>query len=178
MGFSRQEYWCGLPCPPPGDLPNPGIKPKSSAPPALQMDSLPSEPLGKPTTKVYSFPKSFQAFITLYRWSPRCMPQLCRGSSLPTASFAATVTCPLLSLHSTHKSPPLKVSFASLSSNSTDMTTESLFNLCQFPLQHWLPLRKGRGSGFFFWYQHQLIPCLISSKCLINIRQMDNRTEE
>ena len=27
MGFSRQEYWCGLPCPPPGDLPNPGIKP-------------------------------------------------------------------------------------------------------------------------------------------------------
>ena len=31
MGFSRQEYWSGLPFPPPGDLPNPGIKPKSSA---------------------------------------------------------------------------------------------------------------------------------------------------
>ena len=31
MGFSRQEYWNGLPCPPPGDLPNPGIKPRSSA---------------------------------------------------------------------------------------------------------------------------------------------------
>ena len=29
MGFSRQEYWSGLPCPPPGDLPDPGIKPKS-----------------------------------------------------------------------------------------------------------------------------------------------------
>ena len=43
--FSRQEYWSGLPCPPPGDLPNPGIKPKS---PALQVDSLPSEPPGKP----------------------------------------------------------------------------------------------------------------------------------
>ena len=28
MGFSRQEYWSGLPCPPPGDLPNPGIKPR------------------------------------------------------------------------------------------------------------------------------------------------------
>ena len=27
MVFSRQEYWCGLPCPPPGDLPDPGIKP-------------------------------------------------------------------------------------------------------------------------------------------------------
>ena len=40
-GFSRQEYWNGLPCPPPGYLPNPRIKPRS---PALQVDSLPSEP--------------------------------------------------------------------------------------------------------------------------------------
>ena len=45
MGFSRQEYWSGLPFPSPGDLPDPGIKPKS---PALQADSLPSEPPGKP----------------------------------------------------------------------------------------------------------------------------------
>ena len=45
MGFSRQEYWSGLPCPPPGDLPNSGIEPRS---PTLQADSLPSEPLGKP----------------------------------------------------------------------------------------------------------------------------------
>ena len=36
MGFSRQEYWSGLPCPPPGDLPNPGIKSRS---PAFQADS-------------------------------------------------------------------------------------------------------------------------------------------
>ena len=35
MGFSRQEYWSGLPCPPPGDLPNPGIKPASRMSPAL-----------------------------------------------------------------------------------------------------------------------------------------------
>ena len=40
MGFSRQEYWSGLPFPSPGDLPNPGIEPKS---PALQADSLPTE---------------------------------------------------------------------------------------------------------------------------------------
>ena len=38
MGFSRQGYWSGLPFPPPGDLPNPGIKHMS---PALQADSLP-----------------------------------------------------------------------------------------------------------------------------------------
>ena len=40
MGFSRQEYWSGLPCPPPGDLPDPGIKPES---PALQAYSLLTE---------------------------------------------------------------------------------------------------------------------------------------
>ena len=44
MGFSRQEYWSGLPFPSPGNLPNPGIEPRS---PALQADSLPSEPQGK-----------------------------------------------------------------------------------------------------------------------------------
>ena len=45
MEFSRQEYWSGLPFPSPGDLPNPGIEPRS---PALQVDSLPSEPPGTP----------------------------------------------------------------------------------------------------------------------------------
>ena len=53
MGFSRQEYWSGLLCPPPGDLPNPGIKPRSSA---LQADSLPSEPLGKPKITGVAYP--------------------------------------------------------------------------------------------------------------------------
>ena len=45
MGFPRQEYWSELPFPPPGDLPNPGIKPAS---PAFQADSLTAEPPGKP----------------------------------------------------------------------------------------------------------------------------------
>ena len=40
MGFSRQEYWSGLPFPSPGDLPDPGIKPGS---PALQADDFPTE---------------------------------------------------------------------------------------------------------------------------------------
>ena len=44
MGFSRQEYWGGLPFPSPGDLPNPEIEPGS---PALQVDYLPAEPPGK-----------------------------------------------------------------------------------------------------------------------------------
>ena len=46
MGFSRQEYWSGLPFPSPGDLPDPGIEPGS---PTLQADALPSEPPGKKT---------------------------------------------------------------------------------------------------------------------------------
>ena len=45
MEFSRQEYWSGLPCPFPGDLPDPGIQSQS---PALQADSLPSKSTGKP----------------------------------------------------------------------------------------------------------------------------------
>ena len=45
MGFSRQEYWSGLPFPSPGDLPKPGIEPGS---PALQADPLPTELQGKP----------------------------------------------------------------------------------------------------------------------------------
>ena len=62
MGFSRQEYWSGFPRPPPGDLPDPGIEPKSAA---LQADALPShqecpqiaqynvtyQPLAKPLKK-------------------------------------------------------------------------------------------------------------------------------
>ena len=57
MGFSKQEYWSGFPFLSPGDLPDPGIKPRS---PALQADALPSEPPGKPknvqiTVQLHSF---------------------------------------------------------------------------------------------------------------------------
>ena len=45
LRFSRKENWSGLPFPYPGDLPNPGIKPRS---PSLQVDSLPAEPTGQP----------------------------------------------------------------------------------------------------------------------------------
>ena len=47
-GFSRQEYWSGLPCPSPGNLPNPGNKPVSPVYPALLANSLLLKPLGKP----------------------------------------------------------------------------------------------------------------------------------
>ena len=52
MAFSGQKYWSGLSFPSPGDLPNPGIKPRS---PTLQVDSLPSEPPGKPNIPLYIY---------------------------------------------------------------------------------------------------------------------------
>ena len=53
MGFSRQEFWSGLPFPSPGGLPDPGIQPRSSA---FQADSLPSEP---PRKSFYFIPGTF-----------------------------------------------------------------------------------------------------------------------
>ena len=55
MGFPRQEYWSGLPFPYLGDLPNPGME---SSSPALQVDSLLSEPPGKPRCVCTHVPKS------------------------------------------------------------------------------------------------------------------------
>ena len=56
MGFSKQEYWNGLPCPPPGDFPNPGIKPASPTSPALPVDSLPLSHQGSPSLRIYKGP--------------------------------------------------------------------------------------------------------------------------
>ena len=65
----RQEYWRGLPCPPPGDLPNLGIKPRS---PALQADSLPSEPPGKPKNAGVGSPSLLQQLFLAQEsnWGP------------------------------------------------------------------------------------------------------------
>ena len=56
MGFSRQEFWSGLPFPSPGDLPDPGIEPRS---PALQADALTSEPLGRASPTIWYHPECF-----------------------------------------------------------------------------------------------------------------------
>ena len=59
MGFSGQEYWSGWPFPPPGDRPNPGIKPESLASPVLAAGSLPLAPPGKPMHFELFFKLSF-----------------------------------------------------------------------------------------------------------------------
>ena len=63
MELFRQEYWSGLPFPSPENLPDPGIEPES---PALQADSLPSEPPGKPQSRTAAAAaKSLQSCPTL-----------------------------------------------------------------------------------------------------------------
>ena len=69
MGFSRQEYWSGLPFPSIGDLPDPGIEPGS---PTLQVDALTSEPPGKPTLtlfKGYLLLTVFKGYLLQYFWA-------------------------------------------------------------------------------------------------------------
>ena len=74
MGFSRQEYWSGLPFPSPGDLPDPGIEPRS---PTFQADALTSEPPGN-LIKGHIHAKSLKLCLTL------CSPMDCSqpGSSV------------------------------------------------------------------------------------------------
>ena len=60
--FFRQEYWSGLPCPPPGDFPHPAIEPISPATPTQQAGSLSTEPPGKPHEEA----------IMDYKWPRAC----------------------------------------------------------------------------------------------------------
>ena len=70
-GFSRQEYWSGLPCPSPGYLPNPGIEPRF---PALQAESLASESPGKPILVAYFIPDSFFLLLHCSYFAPPHFP--------------------------------------------------------------------------------------------------------
>ena len=82
MGFSRQEYWSGLPFPSPGDLSNPGIEPRS---PALQAGSLTSERPGKPTTLKSGL---INFFTSIHMWKCKyIIKEKCQGVlvlNLPT----------------------------------------------------------------------------------------------
>ena len=83
MGFSRQEYWSGLPFPSPGDLPDPGMESES---PALQVDSLPSEPLGKPkNTGGVAYP-----FSRVSSWPRNWTRVSCIADSLPAEQLHYT----------------------------------------------------------------------------------------
>ena len=84
MGFSRQEYWSGLPFPSPGDLPDPGIEPGS---PTLEADALTSEPQGSPNHSISS--SQIWHFATSIIWPPKSILKLISDSArkLNTAKY-------------------------------------------------------------------------------------------
>ena len=78
MGFSRQEYWSGLPCPHPGDLPDPGTELMAPASPALQMGSLLLRYWGSPSYSIFccSVDKSCPILSDPMSWSMPAFPVL------------------------------------------------------------------------------------------------------
>ena len=92
-GFSRQESWSGLPCPPPGDLPKLGIEPRS---PILQADSLLSEPLGKPWASIISV-HQVQVFLCWY-WFPEKFHLYTLWFSVSASPILGAAVCPVTPL--------------------------------------------------------------------------------
>ena len=79
MEFSRQECWSGLPFPSPGDLPDPGIKPRS---PVFQADALSSEPPGKPiNAQIYNDSHMTKISLSHTCTIPKGYSQLSGGST-------------------------------------------------------------------------------------------------
>ena len=97
MGFSREEYWSGLPFPSPGDLPEPGIEPGS---PAFQADGLTSEPPGKPVVLNYesywiiatSFPNKIWCWNINY-WTLASFYRETKGLNFPGSLAGKESAC-------------------------------------------------------------------------------------
>ena len=83
MGFSRQKYWSGLPCPPPGDLLNSEIEPLSSASPAMQVDFLPVEP-----------PEKAKHLGKLNNRKWKCIHSVVSDSLQPHGLYPTRLLCP------------------------------------------------------------------------------------
>ena len=78
MEFSRPEHWSGEPFPSPGDLPNPGNEPRS---PALQADSLPAEPPGKPAAIGASYYSHHHLYLTCEKAEVQRAETTCSNST-------------------------------------------------------------------------------------------------
>ena len=83
-GFSRHEYWSGLPCPPPGDPPDPEIKLRS---PKLQADSLPSESPGKPRNSIFNHKNNHKNNLLLGYIMPSSPKAMIKVALLPTGGL-------------------------------------------------------------------------------------------
>ena len=113
LGFSQPEYWCGLPFFPPGDLPDLGIKPASPMSPALQEDSLPTEPIGKKFVRNVN--SKHQG------WSPEIctLPSLLGDSDdRSNVSFSALASWDLTQAAGQPSQPPTSILLASVPARS------------------------------------------------------------
>ena len=122
MGFSRQEYWSGLPFPSPGDLPDPGIEPPS---PALQADAFPSEPPGKSWwISLVSEPEwNKQKWMRSTLWWLRLATEFRGVLSTKKANFNVTQASAPCTLNTIKICPVHKLTIPFLSSVSTCSTT-------------------------------------------------------
>ena len=109
MGFSRQEYWSGLPCPPPGDLPDLGIEPLSLMSPALAGRFFTASTPGKPLTFYSLYPQERILKALKYMVSESLHihlswewfhPSLSTQSSMTTLFWGIRIDVPLLPIHS------------------------------------------------------------------------------
>ena len=137
-GFSRQEHGSGLPCPPPGDLPNPGIEPRS---PALEADSLPSEPTGKPKKDHTTYKVYHNDYVALYCLPPQLL-NTCFLTSLsqipPAEPSCLPSSAPIHS--SSHSHMPSAPSFLPAMDFPASPITSTLSNTLFSPQRNSQPL--------------------------------------
>ena len=108
MGFSRQEYWSGLPFRSPGDIPNPGIEPVSPVFPALTVDSLPLSHMASETSSEEFFPASSSAWGLLATFGLKIhFCNLCLHQNMAISFLCPSVFASLLFLYG-HQSCRMK----------------------------------------------------------------------
>ena len=148
LGFHRQEYWSGLPCPSPGDLLNPGIKPRC---PLLQAGPLLSEAQGKPKNIEFGNLSVLQGiFLTqelnpglqhsrriLYHWAIREAPN----------NMIKTETCPLRYLTSVGRSLVAQSFLTFCDSVDCSPPGFSVHEISQARILEWVAISFSRGSS-------------------------------
>ena len=135
MGVSRQEYWSELPCPSPGDLPDPGIEPAPAASPTLQVDSLPTEPPGKLISLILLI------ILFFFNWSKialQCSASFCYLTTW-TSYLYTNVPCLEPPSHSNPHPTHLGQHWAELSLPSSRLPLASILHTVVYTCQNYSP---------------------------------------
>ena len=176
MGFSRQECWSGLPFPSPGDLPDPGIEPRS---PALEADALTSEPPGKPITQIKIQFNSVQLLSCVWL----CNPMDCSTPGFPvhhqlpelTQTHVYRVGDVIQPSHSlSSPSPPILTASRSFQMSSSDSHVlnfwgnSMLFSVLVEPV--FILINHVQGTLFFTSLPALMVFCVLDEAILIGVK--------